>query len=249
MGTCVQAVAAPAWYGAFELKQSYQKNMVLGTLGAVLAHLLIIGGLLVREQLKSRSVELADGSKEGRSVVIVVEPPPSIVYQRPSVQFGGPGATPKRVGIPTPAPDEQVPFEMVFPGQDALAPVVGSDSGTLPANGDANLYAGAPPEYLPPPGEFVPVEELPVLINRDQVELVYPEMARLTRKEATVTVRALVNREGRVKEAQIVKSSGSNVGFDEAAREHAFKLLYKPAIQNGHPVAIWVTYRVDFKLN
>jgi TonB family protein len=46
----------------------------------------------------------------------------------------------------------------------------------------------------------------------------------------------------------VAKSSGSNVGFDEAAVEAALQCIYKPAIQNGQPVAVWVTYPVEFKL-
>jgi len=37
---------------------------------------------------------------------------------------------------------------------------------------------------------------------------------------------ALVDREGKVREARVAKSSGSNVGFDEAAVEAAYKCVY-----------------------
>ena len=36
--------------------------------------------------------------------------------------------------------------------------------------------------------------------------------------------------------------------FDDAAIEAAYKCKYKPAIQNGRPVAVWVSYQVEFVL-
>jgi protein TonB len=93
---------------------------------------------------------------------------------------------------------------------------------------------------------FVAVESQPVPVR--QVAPEFPEMARLTGREGRVVVRALVDREGMVQRAEIVKSSGMNVGFDEAAIEAALLCGYKPAIQNGMPVAVWVTYTVEFKL-
>ena len=46
----------------------------------------------------------------------------------------------------------------------------------------------------------------------------------------------------------ITKSSGSAAGFDEAALAAAWEIRYVPATQNGHPVAVWVTYKVSFRL-
>ena len=43
------------------------------------------------------------------------------------------------------------------------------------------------------------------------------------------------------------KSSGTPA-LDEAAVAVAHKCKFKPAIQNGRPVAMWVTYKVDFIL-
>jgi TonB family protein len=51
-----------------------------------------------------------------------------------------------------------------------------------------------------------------------------------------------------VRDALIAKSSGSNVGFDEAAIKAALQRRYRPALQNGRPVAVWVTYKIVFRL-
>ena len=59
---------------------------------------------------------------------------------------------------------------------------------------------------------------------------------------------SIKDRMAMVKDVRIAKPSGSNVGFDEAAMEAAYQFRYKPAIQNGQPVAVWVTYQVNFLL-
>jgi len=100
-------------------------------------------------------------------------------------------------------------------------------------------------EYFPTAEEFVAVEEMPVTIHFEKPP--YPEMAALTNKTGVVWIKAPVNKEGRVRDAVIVKPSGSNVGFEEAAIDAAYKNIYKPAIQNGKPVAVWVSYKVEFK--
>jgi len=50
-----------------------------------------------------------------------------------------------------------------------------------------------------------------------------------------------------VLKAQIGKSSGTE-SLDEAAIEAAYKNKFKPGIQNGRPIKVWVTYKVDFIL-
>ena len=61
-------------------------------------------------------------------------------------------------------------------------------------------------------------------------------------------MKALVDREGKVRQAMVAKSSGT-ASLDEAAVQAAYKNRFKPGIQNGRPVAVWVTYKVDFTLS
>jgi len=49
-----------------------------------------------------------------------------------------------------------------------------------------------------------------------------------------------------VKKAVAVKCTRPNMGFEEAAVAAAYKYIYRPAIQNGDPVGVWIAYRVDF---
>jgi protein TonB len=76
----------------------------------------------------------------------------------------------------------------------------------------------------------------------------YPDLAQRANIEGTVWVKALVDKEGKVRDVIIVKNSGANAGFEEAAIDAAKQTVWKPAISNGQPIAVWVTYKVDFKL-
>jgi TonB family protein len=157
-----------------------------------------------------------------------------------------PDIAPPSIGIPTPVPDEEVVEEVRFATRAELAelsaPVAAA---TTSGEGDSVVVDIPLEEYFPTPEEFVAVEEMPVEIRHE--EPVYPEMAELTEKSGTVWVQALVDKEGRVRDARVLKPSGTNVGFEEAALEAAYKNLYRPAIQNGSPVPVWVSYKVEFK--
>jgi protein TonB len=73
-------------------------------------------------------------------------------------------------------------------------------------------------------------------------------MAELTNQTGSVWIRALIDTEGKVREAFVQKPSGSNAGFEDAALTAAYACRYRPAIQNGVPVPVWISYKVEFKL-
>ena len=95
-------------------------------------------------------------------------------------------------------------------------------------------------------GLDVVVEKMPVMIQ--EARPVYPKGALRIGLEGSAWIKALVDSRGVVRKAMVLRSSES-VLLDEAALNAAFKCRYKPAVQNGRPVAVWVTYRVDFVLN
>ena len=241
------AAVAPGWYGAFELKRSYQRNMAMGVGLAALLHLLLIGGMLLYQYIQqSRSDVEPIGIVRIKSLSDIA-PPPSMTAAKPQVNVAEPNIAPPSIGIPTPVPDEEAVEDVRFATRAELAelsaPVVAPSTGR---GGDSVVVEPSVlgEEYFPEAGEFVAVEEQPAKIYEERP--VYPEMAGLTQKTGTVWVQALVDKEGKVRDARVVKPSGSNVGFEESAVEAAYKNRYKPAIQNGRPVAVWITYKVDF---
>lgn len=76
-----------------------------------------------------------------------------------------------------------------------------------------------------------------------------PEKPRIEGNGLTceVYVQAYVDEAGAVKDAKILKCNRPNMGFEEAALDAAYQCRYKPAVQNGQPVGVWVSYRVEFK--
>jgi len=100
---------------------------------------------------------------------------------------------------------------------------------------------------LPLPEEFIPCDVEPVVLNK--VEYKYPAKALAFGNEGTVWVKALIDKNGVVRDAIILKDTGTNVGFEETALQGAYEIVYKPAYYDGSPVAVWVVYPVKFSLN
>jgi TonB family protein len=65
-------------------------------------------------------------------------------------------------------------------------------------------------------------------------------------REATVTVRVLVDESGRVVEAEVPEKAG--LGFDEAAIEAARGTGYAPATKNGVAGKMWTELKIVFTL-
>ncbi|HEX9751235.1 MAG TPA: energy transducer TonB [candidate division Zixibacteria bacterium] len=234
-------------YGALELKRYYQRSMALGVLIAAGIHLLAIGSVLLVQFIKAQARGGDDIPIVRISALSEIAAPPSMTEARPQISISEPDIAPPSIGIPTPVPDEEVVEEVRFATRAELAELQAPMSSSFGSgSGDSVVVDISLDDYFPAPSEFVAVEEQPVPIKR--VEPPYPEIARLTGTEGTVWVQALVDKTGKVRDARVAKSSGSNVGFDEAAVEAALQCIYKPAIQNGQPVAVWVTYPVEFKL-
>ncbi|MCK4301384.1 MAG: energy transducer TonB [candidate division Zixibacteria bacterium] len=109
-----------------------------------------------------------------------------------------------------------------------------------------SISSRAADKTLPGPDEFVKVDVLPEMIYQQQPE--YPPLARKAAIEGAVWVKSLVDSDGNVVEVMLAKTSGSEL-LDKAALVAAEKNRFKPAVQDGKPVAVWVTFKVDFVLD
>ncbi len=101
-------------------------------------------------------------------------------------------------------------------------------------------------EDYPSPDEFIRVERQPEMIHEEVP--VYPEKAKKDEAEAIVWIKSLVNKDGEVVKSMIFKSSDSEYSFDKTALDAAYKCKFKPAVKDGKPVAVWITYCVKFTL-
>ena len=140
-----------------------------------------------------------------------------------------------------PVPEAFANPEQTLAPQNLLNPQPGeSPEGVQRGGGD-----GTPlviPEAAPPP--FVSVEEMPKIIRK--VAPVYPELAIRANPEGTVLVKIWVDREGKPREALVVKSDADI--FNDAATAAAMQFLFTPAYMNSGPVSVWVTIPFRFKL-
>ncbi len=226
-------------YGAFELKRTYQKNFSLALGIAALFHILLIGGILLYGYI----------SQQREKDVLVIKsladlgPPPTLTeIEKPQIPISQPIVTPPAVGTPKPIPDEQATEEVTLATQKELQEI----NPTTSTGNDSVEIKVDPGEYLPDMDEFIPVQEKPSPIKTVQPE--YPELAKQAGIEGTVIVAALIDKNGKVRDAKVVKSSGTNVGFEELALKAIMEWEFKPAIQNNKPVAVWIYQPIIFHL-
>jgi protein TonB len=240
------AMGALASYGAIELKKSYQLNLTKGLLFAAFVHLAIIGSFMLYGYLTRINEE--DIPVITIRSITDLAPPPSVQARPPQVQVEAPKIAPPSVGIPKPVPDEMVTEEVNIATRQELATLINPSAVQNSGSEGAALVIDIPDEeFLPGAGDFIAVEQEPVIIKR--VEPRYPEMARTTGLTGTVVLRILVYKDGSVKDVIVVRPSGTNVGFEEAAIDAVKQWVFKPAIQNQKPVSVWVNYPVKFTLS
>lgn len=91
---------------------------------------------------------------------------------------------------------------------------------------------------------FVPFDEAPVQIKT--ASPVYPPEALNAGITGEVLVKALIDKNGVATNAIIARDSGKNVGFEQASLDAAFRTKWKPAMSKGKPIAVWVTYKIEF---
>ena len=169
--------------------------------------------------------------------------PPSIQKEAAPQVNVAEAVTPPTIGVPEPVPDAEA-TESTIASQaemsDALAPITASDM----AGGGADSLVVDTSDKSPKPGEFVPFDELPVLLSVQPP--VYPEMVREAGIDGTVTVQVLVGKDGKVKQAQAIEGPEP---LRASAVVSARTAVFKPALQGTSPVEVWVMIPVTFQLN
>jgi len=231
--------------GAIELKSSYRRNMTKATLVVVLLFAASLGGIALGKLLSPED-----------EVLIVRETPPTIdaadlglppALVEKTVQIVvSPEKTAPVFAIPEPASDADVTEDYVIMASEdyaLLSPNTTIDPGSL---GGFTVASLLDTDTLSMQEEFVPWDEDPIVVSLPTPK--YPDMARKAGIEGKVYVEVLIDTRGKVRDARIIKDSGANAGFEEAALEAALKGEWRPAMQNKQPVAVRVSYPVVFKL-
>ncbi len=226
-----------------ELRNLYQRYMTEGLMIAGLLHFAVIGGV---QLCLHASESIAANDAPRRQLRTEIFFPPTIgdriVIPNVSVaQF-----LKNNVGIPVPIPETEINPNATILTQTDMNGSTGIDNGVEGGTGtvisDGTSIVGdeiAPDIFIPG------IEKYPVPIYNPVPK--YPEIARRSGIEGTVYIKMWVTKEGKVKQAEIVKST-SNI-FDQNAIDAAMLWKFTPAIMNNGPVSVWVTVPFKFRLN
>jgi periplasmic protein TonB len=211
---------------------------------------------------KSREVQ----SNAMELITVEVEapkPPPPPRPEPTEVRKPRPRATPKAVAVAkppekeeTPPPNEPAPVKPDKP----VPLVVGISMSSTTTAGDftaptGNTLAGVSPKQAPSPGSeklaegprFIPIYEVDTQPERvTDFVIPYPEDLRKNGIEGEVVMLLSIDAQGNVTKARVLKGPGH--GLNEAAREAALKLKFKPATKRGQKVATDLTYTYRFEL-
>lgn len=106
--------------------------------------------------------------------------------------------------------------------------------------------ADADSQFVPSLDEFVAVEVPPEVIHQEKP--VYPDEARKKGIEGSVWLNAFIDTTGTPIVAKVKTTSGTPA-LDSAAVAAGYKNRYKPAMQSGRPVGVWVTFQTKFRLD
>lgn len=140
-------------------------------------------------------------------------------------------------------PEEQTPPDVEVPP----AP----ETVTRPEEPDMSGGGGGEPVASDDGPEFVPHDVPPRLLNPDRVQeylqVFYPVALRAASVEGAVHLWLYVDESGRVTKVQVREPSGSPQ-FDELARSAAPVMRFRPAINQGENVGVWVSIWVRFDL-
>jgi protein TonB len=242
-------------YGAPALKRNYRGFMLRGVATSLMFHIALIGGgvgigkLLQREQkvVPARIVNYAE-----------LGAPPSLSQKQEApqgVNLGPPPPPPPSAAIPIPVPDATAPKSTTILSQQELGDLgpmfEGSGEGSIWGGGGGGGGFGTGGGAVvvdnsgdePAPGAFVPVEQLPELVTIPEPE--YPQSAREAQVEGVVKLMVLVGKDGKVKNVKIEQSI---IMLDEAAKKAAEQAVFRPALWQKKPVAVWVSVPIRFSL-
>jgi TonB family protein len=84
----------------------------------------------------------------------------------------------------------------------------------------------------------------PILVRRSQP--VYPREAREAGIEGKVILEALVRRDGTIGSVKILSAHPRGMGFEEAARDAVSRWRYRPGLQYGEAVDVYLPIVIEF---
>jgi protein TonB len=240
----------------------------LGSFGFAFGlHAMVLAAVVVTSYLIVGKITPPD---IGTTTIWIVNPPPPVSggksggavavkpqgERKPATAIQKPKELEQPTALPDPAPPDPSPAidapTVEGPISDAIGPGTGSGGtgdgkgtgkGTGDGTGDGPGVPGSTGDSEGPIFVDATVAK-PELLLRVQPK--YPETARLARIPGTVLVQAVISATGAVESVEVISST--NPIFNAAAQDAVRKWRYRPAMQNGRPVAVYFTVEVRFLL-
>ncbi len=236
-------------YGSFELKRQVGPNLLKGLLVSLLIHGTVIASpfIIAKWFAKSEAIPAARGT----GPVVIVKPPPLVTDDPfPITSVPLKLRLPDAIKVtPVPVTDNPDPADRV-PDQRRIKEVEGGAPrpDSLTGSGGGPLVIVEPPEdTIPDPGIFVFVEVGPAPVTGCP-EPEYPDLAKTVGMPGLVIAQMYVDKNGNVKKWLITKVDPAGVGFEESVAKVVPQWKFRPAIQGGNPIGVWVSVPFRFKV-
>jgi periplasmic protein TonB len=232
-------------YGSLEIKRAYRKNMFAGMITAAMFMILSVS---VYHYFTATTAEIPSTILgPGIGTVNITDIPVQRIYDIPKPAQSSIDKPIPSAGIPTPVPDKDAPDNSAYPSQDDLKRLIDRNRSNDSTFFNKVAVSVQDTEQLIPRSDtFIRYDEPPKPI--ESVEPIYPEMARLAGVQGDVWIRAYIDKDGNVRAVEIMKASGASAGFEESAIAAAKATSWKPAISNGQPVGVWISYKISFRI-
>ncbi|WP_229505127.1 energy transducer TonB [Massilia mucilaginosa] len=189
---------------------------------------------LISSGLLHRMAEVA--LPQAIMVSFVAPPPPKpATPAAPKVVAVATLRPPPRVVVPV-TPIVQVPVQNTITASPPSAPVASE----APA---APVLVAAPPAP-PSPGPKTITSGVEYI---QAPQPVYPTMSKRMGEQGKVVLLILVNEKGMPDQVKVQSSSGSS-RLDEAGRQAAMRAVFKPHVEDGHAVSVYVIVPLTFQL-
>jgi protein TonB len=229
------------------LKKIYDLNLTRGLIIAFAFHFSAIltyyvGAVLLKKE-DIRTVKFVDINELYNAPPLQETAPPTAVKIE-KTEIIEPTA-----GIPIIVPDEEAKPDQTFLTQEEIKAQISSPPISMGGEGgEVKVDITQSIEQLarndePGIDEFVAVQEYPVVIHKALPE--YPDLARKANMEGKVILKGLIDESGNV--TKVVFMQGDDI-FRDAATGALYNTKFKPAINGGRAVKVWITYPYIFRL-
>lgn len=239
-------------YGAYLLRKLYNKRVNIAFVIAAAGIAFFVSLPLILQIMGDNKTEAVH---QQEVEVTLTEPPPVDPAEPPPPPPPPPPPVVQTIKFTPPVVVDKPVEEEQPPPQEKLSE---TNVGVTTQEGDPNATELPPEPVVADPNEgkvFTIVEEMPqfpgggeaALIKYLQSNIKYPAMARENGIEGIVYVTFVVDRDGKVKDAKILRGKGA--GLDEEALRVVRSMPdWKPGKQNGRSVAVQYNLPVNFKL-